>query len=148
VLLYVHVLVLAMSLVGVPAQQDPPVQKPPRKGDRVVVVGCLSGPVLEANQIRSADATTTHPLAVGFRLTGDKKLIKQMRGAEDGKVVEVTGVLKSELPEGDTRPGAQVGKARIVISGGAPQNMPQPTSRPLPALEVKSYEPGVASCGG
>ena len=128
------------------AQQDSPADKPPKKGDRVVVVGCLSGPVLESNEIRSRDATETYPHTVGFRLTGDKKLIRQMRDEENGKVVEVTGVLKSELPDRDTRPGKQVGKTRIVIGVGTPQSMQQQTSRALPALEVKSYEARVASC--
>ena len=130
------------------AHQEHSAAKPPKKGDRVVVVGCLSGPVLEANEIRSTDASETYPLTVGFRLTGDKKLIRQMRDDENGKVVEVTGVLKSELPDRDTRPGKQVGKTRIVIGVGTPQSMQQQTSRALPALEVKSYEARVVSCGG
>jgi hypothetical protein len=137
--------VLSLSTVLV-AQQEAPAEKPPKKGDRVVVVGCLNGPMLEANEIRSADATEAYPLTAGFRLTGDKKLLKKMRSEEDGRLVEVTGVLKSELPDGDTRPGKQVGKTRIVI--GTPQSTQQQTSRALPALEVKSYEARVVSCGG
>ena len=144
-ILLAAVLSLSAALM---AQQDTPAEKPPKKGDRVVVLGCLSGPVLEASQIRSADATTNHPLTVGFRLTGEKKLIREMRDEENGKVVEVTGVLKSELPDRDTRPGKQVGKTRIVVGVGTPQSMQQQTSRALPALEVKSYEARVVSCGG
>ena len=144
------VVVMAALLLNtaLTTQEESSAQKPPKKGDRVVVVGCLSGPVLEASEIRQADANGTYPLTLGFRLTGDKKLLKQMRNEEDGKVVEVTGVLKSELPDRDERPGAQVGKTRIVIGGGTPQGVQQQTSRALPALEVKSYEARVASCGG
>jgi hypothetical protein len=139
------VLSLSAALV---AQQETAAAKPPKKGDRVVAVGCLSGPVLEANEIRAADATDAYPLTVGFRLTGDKKLLKQMREEENGKLIEVTAILKSELPDRDSRPGTQVGKTRIVIGVGTPQGMQQQTSRALPALEVKSYEARVASCGG
>lgn len=140
-----------IALTAVLGAQEAPPDRPPQKGDKVVVRGCVSGPVLEATQIARADSTRAPlPTLVRFRLTGDKKLLKEMREAENGRVVEITGVLKSELPQGDSRPGRQVGKTRIVVGVGTPSagTMERQAPPSFPALQVKSYEPLVASCGG
>ena len=144
------VLMILLWLIAVPGtfQQEQPADKPPQKGDRVVVRGCLSGPMLESTEMSAAESTRTFPTAVAFRLTGDKKLLKQMRKTEDGKVLEITGVLKSELPQGDTRLGTQIGKTRIVVGAESPHSTLSRGAPPMPVLEVKSYEPLVASCGG
>ena len=125
---------------------EPRADKPPRKGDRVVVKGCLSGPMLESTEMGRADGTERLPTAVAFRLTGEKSLLKQMRKDENGKLVEITGVLKSELPQADARPGTQIGKTRIVVGMESPHTTQTRSGPPMPVLEVKAYEALVASC--
>ena len=59
--------------------------------------------------------------ALLYRLTGDKDQLKQMRNEHDGKVVEVTGILKSTLPPSDEVRGKTFGKSRITVGIGTPQ---------------------------
>jgi hypothetical protein len=140
---------LLCSLMAVAAAQEKkPATDIPDKGDRVIVRGCLSGAVLEASETKVADATGHLAAAVTFRLTGDKGLLKRMRKDHNGKVVEITGILKSNLPQGDARRGKTIGNTRIVVGVGTPHSR-QPEGPPsLPVLEVKSYEAMPASCGG
>ena len=140
------VAIISAVAVAAAAEQGPAADKPPKKGDQVVVRGCLRGAMLEAAQTRVVESTTTYPEAVNFRLSGDKKLLKEMRKNDNGRVVEVSGVLKSDLPSTDT-PGKRIGNTRIVVGIGTPQ-AGQPQAPPhMPVLEVKSYE-GIGPCGG
>lgn len=128
------------------AQQQAPAEKPPKKGDRVVVRGCVSGPVLEATDTKTVDATGGLSASVTYRLTGDKTLLKQMRADDEGRLVEIVGVLKSELPQGDARRSKQVGRTRIVVGISTPQSSQPQGPPPMPVLEVKSYEALGAPC--
>ena len=140
--------ILMALTAGAGPDQERPAEKPPKKGDTVVVRGCLSGPVLQSTDLKIADRANTVESAVAFRLAGDKDLLKQMRKEEDGKIVEVTGVLKSDLPRSDTHRGKKVGNTRIVVGVGRPQTMPEQGPPHMPVLEVKSYEPRAIACGG
>jgi hypothetical protein len=140
--------VLLLTGVVTAIQQEKPADKPPRKGDRVLVRGCLDGSILESTETTVLDSTRTLASAVTFRLSGDKSLLKRMRQEENGKAVEITGILKSDLPLSDSRRGKQVGRTRIVVGVGSPNTMQQQGPPHIPVLEVKSYEPRVAFCGG
>lgn len=138
--------VLAVPLSAAPAaRQDAAADKPPRKGDRVVVRGCINGPLLEG--IEATRDTPAFPPGLTFRLSGDKTLLKKMRNEENGRKVEIRGVLKSDLRQ-DGSPGKQVGKTRIVVGVGSTDTMHQQTPPHRPVIEVKSYEPLAVSCGG
>ena len=132
---------------GFSARQETPA-KAPRKGDSIVVRGCLTGTALEATDLGSVDATGGLSSGVTFRLTGDKDLLKQLRDEHDGKVVEVGGQLKSDLPK-ESVATRKVGKMRIVIGTPAtnPVSQEAETKRSFPVLEVKSYGGGTVSCG-
>ena len=137
-------IVSAVAMTTAAGQQEPANDKPPKKGDRVVVRGCLRGAILEAADTTVVDGTAKYPTPISFRLSGDKKLLKEMRKHDDGRVVEVTGVLKSDLPS--DAPGKRIGNTRIVVGMGTQQSMQQAPPH-MPVLDVKSYE-GVAPCGG
>ena len=119
-----------------------------RKGDTVSVRGCLSGTSLEATDIERKDGASAIAIGRTFRLTGNKKLIKQLRDEHDGKVVNVEGVLKSEL-RSDGGQTTSVGRVRIGI--GTPSSQPgrpdAESQRSLPVLDVKSFEGGTTACG-
>ena len=131
--------------------QEKPTAKAPAKGDTIIVRGCLSGSALESTETRIVDATDRtgrRSSAVTFRLTGDKDLLKQLRKDHDKTIVEVTGVLKSNLPQTDGGHVAQVGKTRISVGVRTPQTS-QPHDPPYrPNLEVKSYEGLGSMCAG
>jgi hypothetical protein len=141
-------LALAMS-VSAAAWQEKPATREPKKGDSVVVRGCLDGTALVSTGMKIEDTTDERATAFTFRLTGDKNLLKKLREAHNGKVVDVTGVLKSDLPK-DGGPGVQIGNTRVRIGVGSPQpgSPMDQTTRSLPVLEVKSYEGGATICRG
>jgi len=127
--------------------QESPAGRPARKGDRLLVRGCINGPLLEAVETTIADDTPVLPPGLTFRLSGDKKLLKQMRTEENGRKVEITGILKSDLPQ-EGGVGGRVGKTRITVGVGTPDAMQQQTPPHRPVLEAKSFEPLGVSCGG
>jgi hypothetical protein len=145
-------LVLALvAYLAAPAaarQQTGKRQGPPRKGDSITVRGCLSGSALEAAGLQDDEAIGTLATGLTFRLTGDRKLLKQMRDEFDGKVVDVEGVLKSELPR-ENQTAAKLGRMRIAI--GSPSATPgSPAAearRSVPVLEVKSFQGSPTGCG-
>ena len=120
----------------------------PRKGDAIVVRGCLAGGALEATDLGSAERTTPLLSGLTFRLTGDKARLKQLKDEHNGKVVEIDGVLKSDLPK-ESGASRNLGKMRITI--GAPtdpaMSREAETRRSFPVLEVKSYTGGSVTCG-
>jgi hypothetical protein len=142
-------LALAAS-VTVSAWQDKTTSPPePKKGDTVYVKGCLDGSALVSTEIKVEDTTGELASALTFRLTGEKDALKKLRQEHDGHVVEVTGILKSNLPK-DGGPGVQVGKTRVHIGIASPQpgSPMQQTTQSLPVLEVKSYEGSATTCKG
>jgi hypothetical protein len=125
--------------------QESPAAKPARKGDRLVLRGCINGPLLEGIETTKADDPVLPP-GLTFRLSGDKKLLKQIRSEENGRKVEITGILKSDLPQ-DGGVEGRVGKTRITVGVGTPDAMHQQTPPHRPVLEAKSFEPLGMSCG-
>lgn len=146
--LTVSLLVLLLTSSATAAQKEKPVSREPKKGEAIVVKGCLTGQALEATELGSVDATGALSSGVTFRLTGDKNLLKQMRDEHDGKVVEVNGILKSDLPR-ESVVSRKVGRMRITL--GTPSVNPAAqeaeTRRSLPVLEVKSFDGSTVTCG-
>ena len=136
-----------VALASEGAAQEKP-SSPPKKGDVISVRGCLTGSALEATDIKSVDTTDLLSNGVTFRLTGDKALLKKMRDEADGRVVDVEGRLKSELPKANAQ-SRKVGKVRITV--GVPMATPATpaaeTQRSLPVLEVTSFEGSTTACG-
>jgi hypothetical protein len=121
---------------------------PSKKGDAIAIYGCLRGSSLEATDVGSGEDITPVVESTTFRLTGDKALLKEMKEKHEKKVVEVRGVLKSDLQPGSWREKT-VGNTRISI--GAPStgsaSAADETKRSVPVVEVKSYEGRSVPCG-
>jgi hypothetical protein len=124
--LLLSVLVAFTPAIGV-ALQDKDKDREIRKGDTITVRGCLNGGALEATDIEGENGAQGAPIGLTFRLTGDKKVTKQLRDEHGGRIVSVKGVLKSDLrSEGGQT--ARVGGVRIGI--GVPSSQPgRPCSR-------------------
>ena len=138
-----------VSLSAVPAQEK---AKPrlPKKGDEVIVKGCLDGLVLTATETSLAseeDPPLLTPMT--YQLKGDKDLLKQLRSENEGRLVEVTGLLKSVLPLDDAHRGLKVGKTRIIVGSGSTtgDRMAPGNYQSLPVLEVKSFMGIKVICG-
>jgi hypothetical protein len=71
-----------------------------------------------------------------------------MRDEHDGKLLEVTGILKSPLPQDSSTRGKTMGKTKVTFGIGTPsaQKGAPDLQSSLPVLEVKSYEGSGARC--
>ena len=101
--------------------------------------------MIESSEAETNDSTGTHTGFVTYRLTGDKKALKQMKQDHDGHVDIVTGILKSDLPQQNTPQGKRVGNTRITVGGPQPTNDPT-ASQYLPALQFKELEHTGVTC--
>ena len=138
-----------LPVAGVVAQDKAPSDLPPsKKGDAIVIYGCLRGSALEATDVGAGEVVSPVTQGMTFRLTGDKALLKEMKEKHDRKVVEVRGVLKSDLMPSSWRERT-VGNTRISIgtpsTGSASAN--EEAKRSVPQVDVKSYEGRDISCG-
>jgi hypothetical protein len=146
-----HAIAIALLLpvAGVIAQDKAPSDTPPsKKGDKIAIYGCLKGSALEATDVGGSEDVSPVTQGMTFRLTGDKALLKEMKEKHDKKVVEVRGVLKSDLLPASWGERT-VGNTRISIgaptTGSASAN--DEAKRSVPVVEVKSYEGRDISCG-
>ena len=134
----------AVSLV---AQTAP--QKVPKKGDTVIVRGCLRGNSVEQADlmVEESEGETRRNEQVPvltYRLEGDKSVRAESapKDKHDRMVVQVKGVLRSELTRSAM---VNVGRTRITI-GADPRNPSQGVDQPLPVLDARSFEPTTVSC--
>ena len=129
------------------AQQEKPETKLPEKGDTVIVKGCLHGTALESTETQRVDESGLLETSLTYRLTGKKDVLKQLRDEHNDTLVEVTGILKSNLPSSGESRGKQIGKSRVYIGIGAPQTGAMAeTNRSIPVLQVVSYEGNGVRC--
>jgi hypothetical protein len=122
--------------------------KAPAKGDSIRVKGCLMGPTLESIETVTTDEVGKTAGPMTYQLRGDKDLLKQMRSQHDGEQVEVTGILKSALPQDDATRSKKIGKTKITFGVGTPsaQRGVPDVHDSLPVLEVTSYDGAGARC--
>jgi hypothetical protein len=121
----------------------------PKKGDAVVLKGCLRGGALEATDVGAEDASTPLLSGLTFRLTGKKDLLKAMKQKYDGRLVDVRGTLKSDL-QPQAGYGTKVGGMRITIGGptaGPAGRREAETQRSLPVVDVSEFEGSATGCG-
>lgn len=127
---------LALVLTVGFAQEKPSQPKPPKKGDAVVVRGCITGGVIEAGELATVDGGYKHLVPYDYRLTGKKDVVKMVKEDHLHHADAVTGVLKTDLPKEPKAMTGRIGNTSVGIGLGSSQ--PQPP--PLPVLEVTSIE--------
>ena len=133
--------------VAAAAQDAPP--KVPKKGDAVIVRGCLRGSAVEDANLLIEDAEddakeNTQVPVLTYRLQGDKSVLKELKDRHDRKIVRVKGILRSELSR--VAMGTNVGRTRITI-GADPRNPTRGADQPMPVLEATSFEGTPETCG-
>ena len=141
------VTLVAIACAAPLAAQTAP-QRVPKKGDTVIVRGCLRG-----NSVEQADLMVEESEGeirrneqipvLTYRLEGDKSVLKPLKDKHDRMVVQVKGVLRSELSR--SAMGTDVGRTRITI-GADPRNPSPGVDQPLPVLDARSFEPTTVSC--
>jgi hypothetical protein len=143
--------VLCIAVSAILAAQNKPNDPTalPKKGDPVVLKGCLRGAALEATDVGAEDSSTPLLSGLTFRLTGKKDLLKEMKQKYDGRLVEVRGTLKSDL-QAQAGYGANVGGMRITIGGptaGPARGREAETRKSLPVVDVSGFEGSGTGCG-
>ena len=138
----IALLVLALAGPGV-SQEKEGQAKPPKSGDKVEVRGCLSGGSLDSTEVVTRDKEdkeSRYYEFVTFRLTGDKKVLQEIRMEHSGHADVLHGTLGSDLP----KPGSRIGNSRVSIGIGRGMS-PEPPP-PLPVLKVRSFEHTGVNC--
>jgi len=130
--------------------QDSPKKDPnalPKKGDPVVLKGCLRGGALETADVAAEDGDLTVARGLTFRVTGNKSLLKEMKQKGEGRLVDIRGVLKSELLPQDGY-GTKLGRMRVTIGtpSANPGSAAAEANRSIPVVEVKSFEATETGC--
>jgi hypothetical protein len=149
----VHVLLsivlLSTGTAGLTAQNAKP--KAPKKGDVLIIKGCLRGSAVEGAQTMTEDAegeprSEDQIPTLTYRLQGKKDLLRELKDKHDHMVVQVKGILRSELSGNGL--GKDVGRTRITI-GVDPRSgrSPHGTDQAVPVLEATSFEGSTVSCG-
>jgi hypothetical protein len=137
--------ILATSVAIAAGQSDR--VRIPKKGDVLVVRGCLRGSAVESAQAMAVDAEgATHALdqvpPLTYRLQGDKGILKSLKQKHDRMIVDVKGILRSELTRSGL--GTDVGRTRITI--GVDPRSSLGSDQPVPVLEATSFEGSTISC--
>lgn len=143
---------LALVLTGPAVLQEKPAGdlEPPRRGDAVVVRGCLSGGAFDSTEVTGTeqDGKDTPPARysefVTFRLTGDKKVLQEIRKDHSGHADVLTGTLGTDLPKPGVLGGRNIGNSRVAVGVG--RGMAPEAPPPLPVLKVKSFEHTGVTC--
>jgi hypothetical protein len=139
--------ILAATCVAISADQSDKT-KAPKKGDVLVVRGCLRGSAVESAQAMVVDNEGTPHVQdqippLTYRLQGDKGLLKDLKQKHDRMIVEVKGILRSELSRSGI--GTDVGRTRITI--GVDPRSARAGDQPVPVLEATSFEGSSITCG-
>ena len=124
-------------------------QKPPKKGDAIIVRGCLRGSAVEQADLLIEDPEgdpkqNDQVPALTYRLQGEKSVLKELKDKHDRMVVQVKGILRSELSR--SAMGTNVGNTHITI-GSDPRNPTRGADQQMPVLEAMSFEGTTVSCG-
>ena len=119
--------------------------KPPKRGDAVVVKGCIRGGVVESGSLSMPDGGEAGYADIyTYRLTGEKKTLDEIRKEHDGHHDIITGELRTDLPRA-TR-GRTVGNTRITIGVGSSRDPMRDAPPPMPVLKVASIEHTEVRC--
>ena len=141
-------LTFALLIAAGAAQDKPPVDSSsaPKRGDMVTVHGCIVSGTIESTETEVRDSTGKYSGFVTYRLTGEKKALKQIKQEHDGHSDILTGRLKSDLPNPNTPRSKQIGNTRITVGvGDQPRTDPR-APQFMPALEVKEIEHTGITC--
>src|SRR5262245_28728432 len=131
------------------SQTDKP--KPPKKWDTVVIRGCLRGSAVEGAEMSTLDAEgeqrhEDQVPVLTYRLQGKKDVLNALREKHDRKVVEVKGILRTDL-SASSGIGRDVGRTRITVGVDPRTARSQGADQVIPVLEATSFEGTSESCG-
>jgi len=111
-----------------------------KKGDPIVVQGCVSGSLLKDLRHQKTEAVTGAETAVVYRLAGEKKLLQIIQKEHQDQVLEVVGVVESDPSNTSTTHTKEMGRVRVFVGAGQ-QEKSQPGKTPsYPTLRVTSFE--------
>jgi hypothetical protein len=110
-----------------------------KKGDTIVVQGCVSGSLLKDLRHQKTEAVTGAETAVVYRLIGEKKLLRIIQKEHQDQVLEVVGVVESN-PNNTSTHTKEMGRLRVLVGAGE-QETSQPGKPPsYPNFRVTSFE--------
>jgi hypothetical protein len=121
-------LLLSGSVAARQENKDEADKKKDKDSVELVVIGCLKGRALQAEEVRPADDEEQLPViqARAFRVNGKREVLDEIK-KQNNRYVEATGRVKRSALAAPG-PGISVGGARITVTPGAmgnPSRAPQ-----------------------
>jgi hypothetical protein len=136
-------LLFALPLTGPVQEKSTGEIKAPQNGDLIVVKGCVANATIDSNEVTGADKETRYFEFITFRLTGDKKVLEEIRKQHVGHSDVLHGELRSNLPK-PGQAGKTVGNSRVTVGVGRGM-LPEPAP-PLPVVRVSSIDHTGINC--
>ena len=130
---------LAVAISGTQKPEDGGLP-PSKKGDTLVIRGCVSGLLLKDLRGQKTDPVSGGETSVVYRLVGEKKLLQIIQKEHQDQVLDVTGVLASNPNVSSTTRSKQMGKARVYVGAGSQETSMPAQSPSYPILRVTSFE--------
>ena len=143
VLMLTALLLFALPLIGPVQEKSTGEIKAPQSGDLIVVKGCVANATIDSNEVTGADKETRYFEFITFRLSGDKKVLDEIRKEHVGHSDVLHGELRSNLPK-PGQAGKMVGNSRVTVGVGRGM-LPEPAP-PLPVLKVSSINHTGINC--
>jgi len=135
------IMMIAAGICAYAAQKPEEGAVPPsKKGETLVIRGCVSGSLLKDLRAQKTEAVTGAETAVVYRLTGEKKLLQIIQKEHQDQVLDVTGVLASNTSVSSTTRSKQMGKARVYVGAGHQETSDPAKPATYPSLRVTAFE--------
>jgi hypothetical protein len=117
-----------------------------KKGDKVLIRGCVSWPLFIETQRAKVDITGEAATGLTYRLTGDKNLVKPLQKEHDHTVVDIAGIVKSPGTNTGVVHTKDLGRTKVYagIIDAAPR-APEEHDEPA-VIRVTGFEPSGSKC--
>jgi len=135
---------LALAESGEPPRR-PADQPEPERGS-VAIRGCVAGDTITSVSPDTIDSGSVLVAGRMYRLTGNRRLLNQIRTEHDGHLLDVTGEIKggAEPPMATHR--KKLGKATIYVGRGQSAVSPPPSGPELPTLKIEGFRLVQTNC--
>ena len=131
------VTVLPVALAGSTEPPQRPADQPKPEQGSVAITGCVAGDTLTSVSPDTVDSASVLVAGRTYRLTGNRRLLNQIRRQHDGHLLEVIGKIKGGAEPAMVVHRKKLGKTAVYVGQGKTAISPPPSGPELPTLAVE-----------
>lgn len=139
-------LLCAVLVAAVPAGLAGSTEPPRRPADRpkpehgsVAIRGCVAGDTITSVSPDTIDSASVAVAGRMYRLTGNRRVLNQIRTQHDGHLLEVTGEIAGGTEPPMVMHRKKLGKTAIYVGKGQTAVSPPPSGPQMPTLKVDGF---------